>query len=139
MAELARDAHPFVVRLYATYADEQCVYLQLSASMGGDLYWLLSRLDVMRATRYDLVEIIARFHTASLTLALEHIHAHDVVYRDLKPENVLIDARGFVQLCDFGLAKKVMAADGRAWLADGWQGRMPWLADGSSRPPHSGW
>ena len=107
MHDLAMSAHPFITRMYASYADTTCVYLLLEAAMGGDLYWLLSRLDLMRSSRYDLVEIIARFHTASLTLALQHIHAHDVVYRDLKPENVLIDGHGFVKLCDFGLAKKV--------------------------------
>ena len=176
MSELSRESHPFIVRLYATYADETHVYLQLGAAMGGDMYWLLSRLESMRKTRYDLVEIIGRFYAASLSLALQHIHEHDVVYRDLKPENVialedlmiasliyrdlkpenaihgtehglglrlglppssgaqpagdlliaslircsarwgppdclphqvLIDGRGFVLLCDFGLAKKV--------------------------------
>jgi hypothetical protein len=88
MKELSLESHPFVVRLYATYADETNVYLLLSAAMGGDMYWLLSRLESMRKTRHDLVEIIGRFYTASLSLALQHIHDHDVVYRDLKPENV---------------------------------------------------
>ena len=89
MSELSRESHPFIVRLYATYADETHVYLQLGAAMGGDMYWLLSRLESMRKTRYDLVEIIGRFYAASLSLALQHIHEHDVVYRDLKPENVI--------------------------------------------------
>mgnify|MGYP003732274055 FL=1 len=48
----------------------------------------------------------ARFYTAELVLALAHVHALGVVYRDLKPENVLLDARGHVRLTDFGLSKE---------------------------------
>ena len=51
---------------------------------------------------------MARFYIGSLTLALQHIHHLEYVYRDLKPENVLLDGHGYVKLCDFGFAKKVV-------------------------------
>jgi len=47
-----------------------------------------------------------RFYAAQVVLALEHIHAKDVIYRDLKPENVLIDEVGYIRITDFGLSKK---------------------------------
>ena len=48
----------------------------------------------------------ARFYAAEITLALEHVHRLNIIYRDLKPENVLLDARGHVRLTDFGLSKE---------------------------------
>ncbi len=50
-------------------------------------------------------EDLARFYIGSIVLALEYLHAHAIVYRDLKPENVFIDQQGFVKLGDFGFAK----------------------------------
>jgi serine/threonine protein kinase len=50
-------------------------------------------------------EPAAKFIVAELVLALEHLHESDIVYRDLKPENVLFDTEGHVRLTDFGLAK----------------------------------
>lgn len=49
----------------------------------------------------------ARFYAAQCALALEHLHRRSVIYRDLKPENVVLDSRGFVRLVDLGFAKRV--------------------------------
>ena len=54
-----------------------------------------------------LPEAWAKFYAASLSLALRHIHSKGFVYRDLKPENVLLDERGYLKLADLGLSKKV--------------------------------
>ena len=51
-------------------------------------------------------EARARFYAAEITLAIEYVHSLDIIYRDLKPENVLLDARGHVRLTDFGLSKE---------------------------------
>ena len=50
-------------------------------------------------------ENLAKFYIASIVLALEYLHHNNIVYRDLKPENVFIDLQGFVKLGDFGFAK----------------------------------
>lgn len=58
-------------------------------------------------------ENLARYYIGAVTLALEHLHAQSIVYRDLKPENVLIDSQGHVKLGDFGFAVSVPGATSR--------------------------
>ena len=87
-------------QVHGTYADAKNLFLLLGVALGGDLYRLLGQFE-------KLSEKMARFYAGSLTLALAHMHSLDLIYRDLKPENVLLDAQGFVKLCDFGFAKKV--------------------------------
>jgi len=93
--------HPFIVGIHATYSDDKNLFLLLGVALGGELHQLNEKLG-------RVPEGIARFYASSLVLALGHIHGHQIVYRDLKPENVLLDAQGYVKLCDFGFAKKVL-------------------------------
>lgn len=94
-------SHTFIVELHATYADEKNLYFLFDLAIGGELFRILDRLG-------KLPETATQFYIGSLALALAHIHSREYVYRDLKPENVLIDQFGFVKLCDFGFAKKVV-------------------------------
>ena len=52
-------------------------------------------------------ESLARFYTAQIVLALEYLHSNNIIYRDLKPENVFIDHQGYIKLGDFGFAKTI--------------------------------
>ena len=52
-----------------------------------------------------------QFYTAEVLCALEHLHRNLIVYRDLKPEHVMIDSQGHCQLVDFGFAKRFRSAD----------------------------
>merc|ERR1712224_218207 len=54
-----------------------------------------------------LYEFEARFYTAGITLAFEHMHSKNVIFRDLKPENVLLDSLGYPKIADFGFAKQI--------------------------------
>lgn len=65
---------------------------------GGDLFTVLSRDGLVDETR-------ARLYIAEIALALQYLHEHSIVYRDLKPENVLVDAQGHIKLTDFGLSR----------------------------------
>lgn len=91
----------FIIRLYATYRDQSNIFFLLELALGGNL------LDAMDAMPTKLIgnELFAQFISASVALALQHMHSRKVIYRDTKPQNILFDARGYVKICDFGLAK----------------------------------
>ncbi|KAF3939069.1 Phototropin-2 [Dactylella cylindrospora] len=91
--------HPFVVKLFFAFQDHQKLYLILEYAQGGELFNYL-------ATERIFPEETAAFYTAEIVLALDHLHRNvGVVYRDLKPENCLLDAHGHLLLTDFGLSK----------------------------------
>ena len=70
---------------------------------GGELYSYVSR------GRFS--EGRARFYSGEIILAIEHLHLNNIVYRDLKPENLLLDREGHIKLCDFGLCKEDVTGD----------------------------
>mmetsp|Transcript_8337 Transcript_8337/g.19651 ORF Transcript_8337/g.19651 Transcript_8337/m.19651 type:complete len:747 (-) Transcript_8337:117-2357(-) len=90
---------PFVVRLLATYNGREHVYFLLEAALGGELFTTYERLKLYGSESH------ARFYVACVTEALAHLHEKNVIYRDLKPENLLLDVRGFCKVTDMGLAK----------------------------------
>lgn len=91
--------HPFVVKLYFAFQDQAKLYLILEYAQGGELFY---HMKIERFFQQDQ----AAFYMAELVLALEHLHTNlGVVYRDLKPENCLLDADGHLLLTDFGLSK----------------------------------
>lgn len=90
--------HPFIMKMYYAFQTAEKLYLVLDYCPGGELFFHLSRYR-----RFQ--EPVARFYAAELLLAIGHLHKNGIIYRDLKPENVLLDAYGHVKLGDFGLAK----------------------------------
>jgi serine/threonine protein kinase len=91
---------PYIIHLFATFKDDERLQFLLEPCLGGELFTLLRARGVF-------TEKAARFYTASVVLALEEIHTNGVVYRDLKPENLLLDNEGFIKVTDFGLSKMI--------------------------------
>jgi len=96
---LERVNHPFIVQLRYAFQNKQKLYFCLEYCPGGELFFHLSR-----ASRFD--EARACFYTACVVLAMQHLHEQNIIYRDLKPENVLIDREGYAKITDFGLSKE---------------------------------
>ena len=112
--------HPLFVRLYGCFQNDVELAMLFDYVEAGDLMDLLEAnltvveeavktADGKKTKRcfQGFDEDIVRFYTASLSLALKHLHGLGIVYRDMKPENVLIDSNGFIKLGDFGFAKQI--------------------------------
>ncbi|KAF7715519.1 Serine/threonine-protein kinase [Penicillium ucsense] len=99
--------HPFVVKLFYAFQDHEKLYLILEYAQGGELFHHLAMERMFE-------EDAAAFYMAEMVLALEHLHQNvGVLYRDLKPENCLLDHEGHLLLTDFGLSKIALNDDDR--------------------------
>lgn len=96
---LADVVHPFIVKLHYAFQTEGKLYLILDFLRGGDLFTRLSK-EIM------FTEEDVKFYLAELALALDHLHSLGIIYRDLKPENLLLDSDGHIAVTDFGLSKE---------------------------------
>jgi len=101
--------HPFIVKLYKSFQDEQCLYMLLEYVIGGELF-----SHLRKAGRFT--NEVTRFYAAEIVSAIEYMHGFDIVYRDLKPENLLLDNTGHIKITDFGFAKQV---EDRTWTLCG--------------------
>lgn len=95
---LEKLSHPFLIKFYFAFQTKYKLHLVLEYTQGGDLYNYLLKKDGMP-------EKDCRFYAAEILCALEYLHKHEIIFRGLKPEDVLIDAEGHIKLTDFGLAK----------------------------------
>lgn len=109
--------HPFIVNLYVSllwhtlvlthaplryrsFQDEKYLFMLLEFVIGGEMF-----SHLRRAGRFS--NEVTRFYAAEIVLALEYLHSLNIVYRDLKPENLLIDNQGHIKITDFGFSKRV--------------------------------
>ena len=96
--EIMTSSNEWIVNLKYSFQDEYYLYLVMDFLPGGDLMNLLMKKEI-------LTEDEARFYTAEMILAVDSVHKLNCIHRDLKPDNILIDKRGHIQLSDFGLSK----------------------------------
>jgi len=98
---LVRLDHPFLMKLHYSFQTPDKLYLVMDYINGGEMYYHLQNDGVFSIER-------VRYYAAEITLALEYLHQNGIIYRDLKPENVLLDADGNLKITDFGLSKDGM-------------------------------
>ncbi|KAG9401724.1 hypothetical protein AC1031_007437 [Aphanomyces cochlioides] len=91
--------HPFIVTLRVAFQTRERLFMVSDFCVGGEIFFHLKKFRAFSET-------MVRFYAAELIAALSHLHSKSIVYRDLKPENVLLDADGHVRITDFGLAKR---------------------------------
>jgi len=93
--------HPYILNLVKTFNTPDSLYMVLEFLQGGDLFGLMTRLGGRLQSR------VAMFYAATVTSVLGFLHRRNIVYRDLKPENLVLDSDGFLRVVDFGFAKVV--------------------------------
>jgi len=93
---------PFIIKLYETYNGQQSLYFLMEPALGGELYATYNRKGLHGSEKH------AKFYIAGTVFAFEHCHERHIIYRDLKPENLLLTDMGQVKLTDMGLAKFVI-------------------------------
>mmetsp|Transcript_23756 Transcript_23756/g.77245 ORF Transcript_23756/g.77245 Transcript_23756/m.77245 type:complete len:910 (-) Transcript_23756:1251-3980(-) len=124
--------HPNIVRLYCTYRDKRSLFMLLERVCGGELFVYFQK--------YHIDERDCRFFVGCVVMAFAYMQEAKIAYRDLKPENLLIDSQGYIKVVDFGLAKvlekgqktfttcgtpdylapEVMTGHGHNWSVDWW-------------------
>ena len=94
--------HPFVIKMKCLYQDKKSIMMLIELVPGGELFHIMKKKK-----RLGLPEKSAVFYSSCVLEGLTHMHSRDIAYRDLKPENVLIDSLGYVSIIDMGFAKVV--------------------------------
>lgn len=93
--------HPCIMQFIKTFQDQSNVYFLTEFLGGGDLFFAIREIGMLTKQQ-------TQFYSASIILALEYLHERGIMYRDLKPENVLLDFEGNTKLVDFGCCKKAL-------------------------------
>ncbi|XP_076311665.1 cAMP-dependent protein kinase catalytic subunit 3-like isoform X3 [Tachypleus tridentatus] len=97
---LQQVTHPFIIDMIWSTHDDSSLYMLFEYVCGGELFSYLRNAGRFNST-------MGTFYAAEIVLALEYLHKYQIVYRDLKPENLLLDRDGNLKITDFGFAKKL--------------------------------
>lgn len=97
---LAELNHPFLIKLHWAFHNSRELFFVMDICTGGEMFYHL-----LEHRRFS--EKVAKFYMCEILLGFQYLHERDIVYRDIKPENILIDMDGHIRIADFGLAKVI--------------------------------
>ncbi|CAD8090358.1 unnamed protein product [Paramecium sonneborni] len=92
--------HPFIVKIQYAFESRRFLVFVLEYCSGGELFFMLRKVKRMNEEQ-------AFFYFAEICLGMKHLHDRSIIYRDIKPENILIDFDGHVRIADFGLSRQL--------------------------------
>lgn len=104
--------HPFIPAIYGTFQDINSLYILLELIPGGDMWSILydeaHHTQFSNPSKFGGIEVnMAKFYFCNILCAISYLHSNDIIYRDLKPENLVMDRTGYLKLVDFGSAKSL--------------------------------
>ena len=105
---LEKFQHPFLVKLFYAFQTRSKLYLILEYAPGGDLYSHLQKNGTIPETHW-------KFYASEILCAIEYLHQNGIIFRGLKPEDILIDQNGHAMVTDFGLAKDKLSITSTFW------------------------
>jgi len=108
---------PFIIKYYNCFQDQEKIYFVFEFCNGGELFYHLQK-----KSRFN--EDLVKFYAAEIYLTLQYLHSKKILYRDLKPENLILDKSGHLKLIDFGLSISDISEKN---LANGFCGTMEYL------------
>ena len=97
---LVKIDHPFIVKLVKTMKDKNYIYFLMDYIKGKELFDVIR--DIGLLNKYQ-----TQFYGASIMLAVQYLHERKFIYRDIKPENIMVLGNGYIKLIDFGTAKAI--------------------------------
>lgn len=131
---LVKADNPWVVKMFYSFQDSVNLYLVMEFLPGGDVMTLLMKRDT-------LTEVQTQFYIAEAALAIDSIHKMGFIHRDIKPDNLLLDAKGHIKLSDFGLCTGLKKAHRTDFYKDLSQAKASDFSSGhtDSRRRAEGW
>eukprot|EP00755_Sulcionema_specki_P013723 Sspe_Gene.54754::Locus_30183_Transcript_1_1_Confidence_1.000_Length_2767::g.54754::m.54754/K13302/SGK1; serum/glucocorticoid-regulated kinase 1 len=112
-------SHPYIVKLHTAFQTHGRLFLLFDFLSGGELFH-----HVQNKSNGYLEEDHAKFYICEVALAISHLHSHNIIHRDLKAENLVLDAEGHCVLTDFGFAKTVLPSEHNTTKC----GTLPYMA-----------
>lgn len=107
----------FIIKLYQTYNFEHQIMMLMEFTAGGELWsYIYEKTDVIPRNEFGGFNLpTVKFYSANVILAFQYMHSKGIGYRDLKPENLLLDEKGYIKIIDFGFAKRFPYFKNEQW------------------------
>ena len=93
--------------MYETFLDEENVNFVFEYLPGQDLFWIQANEHNLKLGENQKRRDWVGFYCSEILVGMEQLHSRSIIYRDLKPDNIMIDKDGHIKIIDFGFAKKL--------------------------------
>ena len=109
----------FIVQVYETFTDQKNINFMFEFLQGQNLFWVLqNEHNLFLGKQKNCRRHWVSFYSAEVLLVLKTLHERQIIYRDLKPDNIMIDQEGHIKMIDFGFSKRLSSTQGMRTLTN---------------------